>query len=461
MDSRIKELVKNTFVFGIGLVGAKVVQFFLLPFFTNYLSTSEYGTIELIITLASLMVPIVTVQISDAVLRFGLSKQHSSKKIFQNTIVLLFFSSLFTILISTAFLFWSNVKNWAWYLCVIIIFQAFRTNLAIFAKVKDKNLMYSIDGIIYALIGAVSNIIAIKYLKLGIQGYLFSEIISLLGSLLFLFISCKYKQEINRFREVDFKLLKEMVKYSFPFIFNGISWWIANFSDRAVLTLFYPISFVGIYSVSAKIPAIITTALSMFTQAWIMSSVREYEEGNRKHIFQSVYNIYSSFLFICITVAILVVKPFLSVYIGKEFFEAWQYVPLLLVGVAFLGISNYFSGIYVAAKKNIKEVRTTIICASINIVLNFVLIPKFKIYGAVIATLVSYVCIVFIRVKDMKSLLRLDGNIKFLLFNLVTLLFMSFFLVKGQLIVVVIFACVNLVIDSLFLLRSIKARKTQ
>lgn len=456
MDIRIKELVKNTFVFGLGLVGAKMIQFFLLPFFTNNLSTSEYGTIELIITLASLMVPIVTMQISDAVLRFGLSKDYNLKAIFQNTIVLLSFSSIFTIIISFVFLFWNDVSEWTTFLCLIIILQSFRTNFAIFAKVKDKNLIYSIDGIVYALINACSNIVTIKFLGLGICGYLISEIISLLISIVFLFVSCKYKKEVKGFTKVKLPLMIEMVKYSLPLVFNGISWWITNFSDRAILTIFYPLSFVGIYSVAAKIPAIITTALSMFTQAWIMSSVKEYEEGNRTHVFQKVYNIYSSFLFLGVTLAILVVKPFLSIYVGKEFYEAWQYVPFLLVGISFLGISNYFSGIYVAAKKNIKEVKTTMICAVINIVLNFLLIPYFGIYGAVIATLTSYVAIVIIRIIDIRNIIQLNANIKYILFNLCSLLSMSFLLINNDNFIFLLSGIFNLLLNLCFLVINIK-----
>lgn len=456
MDSRIKELITNTFVFGFGLVGAKLIQFLLLPFFTNYLTTSEYGVIELLITLAGLLVPIVTLQIADSVLRFGLSKKYDSQTIFQNTIIILSISSLVTIALSFLFVFWSDISEWRVVLCFIIILQSFRTNFAIFSKTQNKNVIYSIDGIIYALFNACFNIIAIKFLNMGILGYLLSEIVSLLISIIFLFFSCNYKKQLKGFNKINSSIIKEMIKYSSPLVFNGISWWIASFSDRMILSIFHSVSFVGIYSVAAKIPAIITTGLSMFTQAWIVSSVKEYEENNREHVFQKVYNIYTSLLFVCVTIAIIVIKPFLDIYIGKEFHEAWKYVPLLLVGVAFLGISNYFSGIYVAAKQNVKEVRTTILCAIINISFNFLLIPEFGINGAVIATLISYVSIVFLRMKDVKNIIKIRINIMFILLNLVLLLVLSFSLVNENVFFFLFIGFLTILLNVFFLTINLK-----
>ena len=99
----------------------------------------------------------------------------------------------------------------------------------------------------------------------------------------------------------------------------------------------------------------------------------------------------------------------MRVYVGKEFFEAWYYVPLLLMGTSFLGISNYYGAIYASAKANVLEIKSTLMCAISNIILNLLMIPRLKILGAVIATAASYVIVVIVRIIDTKKLISLKN----------------------------------------------------
>ena len=74
--------------------------------------------------------------------------------------------------------------------------------------------------------------------------------------------------------------MRQMLTFSVPLIFNAVSWWIANSSDRLMLNYFNGAGDVGLYSVAAKIPSIITSITSIFNQAWMISSVTEYDSTN-------------------------------------------------------------------------------------------------------------------------------------------------------------------------------------
>lgn len=401
-------LIKNTLIFGFGLLGTKFVQFILLPYFTNVLTPAEYGVIDLIITFASLMVPIVTANLADAVLRFGLSVAIEKDELLQNMLIVLACSIGITILMSPFLMLYHTISVWKNYVVIIIILQSIRTNFSLYIKANDRLVVYSLDSILMALIIAVSDIILISYHHLGIKGYLLSEIIGTGFSIFFLLTKGNVFRGVYIYKKINILLLKDMLRYSFPLMFNAISWWITNFSDRMVLDYFFSETEVGIYSVAAKMPAIVTTVLSVFTQAWIMSAVKEYETSKDKRFFQRVYTYYCAALFSGVAVVILVVKAFMKIYVGEKFFEAWRYVPFLLLGVVFLGISNYYGAIYAAAKENIREVRSTVICAVTNIFLNFCLIPFWGTMGAVFATMLSYVVIVVVRMFDTKKIFEID-----------------------------------------------------
>ena len=67
--SKKKDLVKNTFIILLGKVCTQFLSFFLMPLYTNVLSSSEYGTVDLIITYVALFVPVITLQIEMGLFR--------------------------------------------------------------------------------------------------------------------------------------------------------------------------------------------------------------------------------------------------------------------------------------------------------------------------------------------------------------------------------------------------------
>ena len=74
MRNKVKKLIKDFFIFALGSLGSKVILFLLVPLYTSFLSTEEYGIADLIFTLTQVLVPIVSLSIWQGVIRFGLSK---------------------------------------------------------------------------------------------------------------------------------------------------------------------------------------------------------------------------------------------------------------------------------------------------------------------------------------------------------------------------------------------------
>ena len=93
-QNRYKKLMGNTIIFAIGTFSSKVLVFLMLPFYTNILSTGEYGTVDALINVGQLMIPIASVGINNAVIRFGLENNVDRKSVFS--------SGLYTILIGFA-----------------------------------------------------------------------------------------------------------------------------------------------------------------------------------------------------------------------------------------------------------------------------------------------------------------------------------------------------------------------
>ena len=409
-SNRYRRLAGDTLILSLGLLGTKVIQFLLLPYFTNKLSTAEYGVIDVGITFASLCVPVVTFNIADAVLRFGLGRDADYKQLFSSTVFIILVATIVACACSPLIRLYRILADWYLYVTAIIIAQIFKTEISLFIKSENKLKLFALDSVLMATVIAIFDIISISVLNMGIQGYFLSEISGNILSSIFLFVAGKlYKYiDIGSIKNTSYAI--SMVKYSAPLLLNAVSWWITTFSDRFVLSLYSTESDIGIYSVSAKMPAVITAALSVFTQAWIISAVKEYESNKDTSFYENVYKFYESFLACSVVVCTLLIKPFMSIYVGKDFISSWMYVPVLLFGVMYLGISNFYGGIYSASKRNVSESISTMICAISNIVLNFILIPRFNIWGACVATAVSYVILVIYRAVQTRQMVSIRVN---------------------------------------------------
>lgn len=67
-------------IFTLGNIGSRMISFFLIPLYTNVLTTSQYGTVDLITTISTVAGPMLTLNIAESVMRFGLDKDADKEK---------------------------------------------------------------------------------------------------------------------------------------------------------------------------------------------------------------------------------------------------------------------------------------------------------------------------------------------------------------------------------------------
>lgn len=411
VDKKFKKLASNTTVFAIGSIGSKFITFLLVPIYTNALNTSEYGTTEIVITATNLLMPFLSLSMQDSVLRFGLAPEIDSNKVIKNAVIIVSIGSIISCLATPIYGLYSVIGEWAVYFSALIVLNMFRTIFSLQAKVLDKNVIFTIDVLIYSALTCVLSYMFLIVFKQGIEGYFNALIISNVISVAFLCISCNVLKSIYS-AAYDAKLMKQMIRFSVPLIFNAVSWWIANSSDRLMLDYFCGTSDVGLYSVAAKIPSIITSITGIFNQAWMISSVNEYDTTNDKSFYTKTFEGYNFVLIVLTAIAIIFIRPFMLLYVGIGFHTSWVYVPFLLVGAIFYSYANFFGAIYMSAKKNYSIMATTLVAALANLVLNYIMIPLWGIQGAVVATMISYMTVGIYRMLGSRAIVDIQYNVK-------------------------------------------------
>lgn len=409
MNQKGKVLIKDIVIFGIGSIGSKLILFFLVPLYTNYLSTSEYGTSDLVVTISQLLVPFVSVVIFDAVFRFGLSKYENAESVLKCSLFIFMLGSIATLVISPLFLLYQTVSNYVVYIAVLTMFTMFHSILTAYLKVIDKNKIYALISIVQTLVLATMNIVLLICFRTSINGYLISNVISFVIPDIFLFVYLKVPSVVKNVK-LDKRLLKEMLMYSAPLILNNVSWWVIHSSDKMMVEMMIGASALGIYTVAAKIPSLINVAISIFQQAWGISTIKEYESTEDTSFYTQVLRVYTLISFMATCVITFVIRPFMSIYVGSDFGDAWKYVPLLLQAACYNAFAIFYGSLYGALKKSKNNMLSTLIAAIVNIIVNYVLIIYVGVWGAVIGTFVAYLVLAIVRIIDVNRFIKIKFN---------------------------------------------------
>lgn len=420
--NRGKELVKNTTIIFMGKFATQFLSFFLLPIYSKFLATEDYGTIDLILTYISLLVPVITIQHEMSTFRFLIDARNNKKEIskiittsLKNIIICMFIFVIFFGFIN----YFVNFK-YPYYIMLNIIVCIFSNMLLQISRGLGKNINYSIASFITGLVTFIINIVLICLLNVGAKGILISMSIGNVICIFYLFVSLKLYNYIN-FKKIDKKLSKEMLKYSLPLVPNGISWWFISVSDRTIVSIFLGLSANGIYAVANKFPSIITSLLNIFNLSWSESTSLHIKDKDRDVFFSGVVETILR-LFSSLSLILIAVLPFAyDILIGKNYFDSYNYIPIFLIGTLCNCIICVYSAIYIGLKKTKKVASTSIMSAAINLIINLLFIRKFGLYAASLSTTIAFFSMMIYRHFDLKKTIAIKYDFK-LLFSIILIM---------------------------------------
>ncbi len=421
------KLFSNTLVFAIGSFGSKLLVLLLVPLYTAALSPDEFGTVDLIAQTANILIPIFSLSAADAALRFGLDTKEPDqlKRIYSTCLGIIFcgilaMAAIFPLLSKLEYL-----HGFSIILFVYVCTSTIKLLNSTFTRALEKVKLFALDGVVTTLAMLLLNILFLIGFDWGMKGYLLAIILSDLMSAVFLFFAAGLWRYL-RIGKPDFSLAKSMLKYSAPLIPTTLLWLITSISDRFIITAYHGEYANGINSIAYKIPTILTTIFTMFSQAWNMSAITENKSGERESFYTNVFSFNQSFMYLLAAGILLLNRPITYIWVDPAYYEAYLYSPVLTVATVFTNFNVFLGSVYIAEKKTVRSFLTSLSAGVINIILNFALIPKLGILGAAIATFVSYFAVFFYRLFDTRRLIRFDFSMAKIIINSSLILAMAF-----------------------------------
>lgn len=419
---RTKYLMKNTAVLFISNFASKVLVFFLLPLYTSVLSTTDYGISDLITTTVHILYIFLTLYIANGIIRFTMTKADEPNEMFSTGICVTAFATMMVAVgsfVARMLNIFPAMNEYYGYLVLIFFVNCLYAMSNAFAKGKERIRLIGLAGIVTTLARILSNVVLLVFVKMEVRGYLISAAIAYIaGVSVFLIGGLMKGVHFVWPRKVT---IVKLLKYSMPIAATEAGWMVCTSSDKYIVSMLLGGAATGIISAAHKLPTVLTAFTSVFIQAWTLSAIKEYGNKDKERYYSKMFNYYNAFAITVGAVLILLSKTIGSFLFRGEFTTAWIYTPIYITALVINTMSS-FSGSIISAGTDTRALSTsTLTGATLNIILDFILIRYLGIFGAGTATAISYLMIGVMRMRSVRKYLHIEIEYPRMLISLLLL----------------------------------------
>ena len=401
-----QKLISNTVLFGISTFGSRFLNFLLTPFYTRLLSSAEYGVTDLLIQTGNLIIPIASVGIASAVIRYGLERTDNKSGVFTTGLLVTLAGFLLLLAVSPLLGKIEFLSGYLWLVLLYVLAANVHSICSQFARTMGHVKLFALDGILRTVLAIAFNILLLAVFPMGIVGYVLASVLADAMTTAFVFLRAKQWQYV-RLSSVNRRNVGRMLRYSAPLVPSSLCSWIINISDRYFIALLVGNAANGIYAVSNKIPTVLSMVANTFSSAWQLSALADQSREEKERFFSNVYAVYSAVALVVASGVILTAQISTRLLAAPDYYEAWRYVPVLTLATTFGCLSSFLASIYMVEQRSGATLFTTMLGAAANVVGNYFLIQLWGPMGAAISTLLSYILIFSVRAIHTRTMLRI------------------------------------------------------
>ena len=429
---KYSKLAGNTLIFAISSFSSKLLTLIVQPFLTYAMAEiSDLGLSKILSQYANLLIPFVSMGMSNAIIRFGLDKGNSEKQVFTNGLLTILGGFGILVLCWPVARFLPDMAQYGLLIYLYVLMSCLRTLCTQFVRSRQWNKLVAVDGVLCTVATMAFYVLYLVGFKWGANGYLLAIISGDLVSVLFLMITGKLWNYVE-LKGVNKDLWKQMLHFSLPMIPAQISFWIINASDLFFVRRMCDglgghdgNAWSGLLSTGYFLPTILTTLGLIFYDAWQLSAVTE-EEG-RARFFTKIFRTYSSVLFCCAAGIIWLCRPVMHV-MKSNYYYAWHFVPFLVLASTCSCFNQFMNSVYVVTKKSSRSMVTMMAGAISNCVMNYFFIKWWGPIGATYASFLGLALVFTLRSIDANRMIHMHVHPGRVLLNVGLLVFEAFVL---------------------------------
>lgn len=411
MSSREKSLAKNTLILTIGKISTQAISFFLLPLYTAYLSREDYGVVDLLSTLITLLLPILSLQMEQAIFRYMAENRKNQSKlqdIISTSFTFIFVQIvIYTCIFCIVQLFIQN--QYKWFLLSNLVAAVINFSLMQVLRGLGDNIGYAIAAFISSVVTILANVFLIVGCHWGATAMLTAAFTGNVSSIVYIFFRTKIWRYYN-IRRFSRYVLKDFLSYCIPLVPNELSWWAIRASDRFVISTILGTAMNGLVAVAQKFPNIFIMIYNIFGIAWNESIILHLKDDDGGVYFSNLVNkmlrIFSS-----VALLIIVFMPYVfKIMVNSRFQDSYGLIPLYMLGAVLNVLIGLVSAVYIVYKQTKVIAKTSFISAVICLLSNLILVNFLGIYASPISSIIGFGIMAIYRVCDIKRFVLVKWN---------------------------------------------------
>ena len=294
-----------------------------------------------------------------------------------------------------------KIEN-AYFLLLYVVLQVYNALFLQFVRGLGYSIKYTIASFISASATTVLNVIALVFLRMGLQGLFVSTLTAQLLTLIYLVVSSR-SWEYFSLKNARIGTFKKVGTYSIPLIPNNLAWWVVNASDRTIISHVLGTAANGIYSVTNKFPNVFINFYNILNLSWTETVSLHYNDEDRDEFLTDTMTSLVK-LFVAACLGIVACMPFVfPIMVNAKYNAAYNQILILMYAMLFRVLVGLYSCVYVAQKNAKKIAYTSISAAIINITVDLILINKIQVFAASLSTLVAFLSMFIVRYIDVNK----------------------------------------------------------
>jgi len=398
----IKALGKQSLIYGIGHVMARLITFLLLPLYTHAFTQVEYGALSLAYAFMGFALIIYRYGMDTALMKYSVQRSGQNRKKYITIIVgvqaitgilftlLLYLSRNFT----AEYVLGIDRPDWMIYLAVILFFDSMWNLPMLILRSEERAGPFISFNLLNVILTMVLNILFVVYWDNGIEGVFKANIIASSSVFFFSLPIILKRIELNLFEKEAFI---NIMKFALPFLPAGIFTMIMELSDRYLLEYYLGTAEVGLYSAGKKMGMLGLTVVMGFNMGWTPYFLKRGKQNGARIEFSKITTLFLGIMgYVTVLVSIWISNIMRlpigdRTLIGAEFWACEQVVSTILIGYFFFATYVIqLPGVYM------KEITSwvpifRIVGASSLILSSVFFIPIFGYLGAAYAVVLAFI----------------------------------------------------------------------
>ena len=397
MADLLRRLATTGAAYTAASVLSKVFAVLLLPLYTSYVATADYGIAELLFTSVVTASIIIRFGLIEALLRFFYLPDEDGRQVVATGFAALFWLSTIAAAVALplapqiAELLSDEVPADLVRISIggLWILTLYEYLISLF-RLDERAKMYFGFTMAHVLVAIPLTVLLVVVGDEGARGLLIGSYAS--GIPFILWIAFTERRRLSLIP--DRTLLSRMLRFGLPTMPAELSLYSLQFIDRLILVRYVGASELGLYALAFKFSQAIQVVVRGFQLAWppLAYSIRDDEEARRAYAV-----VLTAFIALCSFIVVgmwLEARWIVRLLADESYFGAYEVVGPLALGAALYGV--YLALVVILGRTGRTDLSfpVTVVATIANVALNLALVPPYGIVGAGVALVASYAVVV-------------------------------------------------------------------